>query len=242
MRSHPAPRPRAEHPYQAFWEPLEGDSGFELKPMFGGKAAYLDGRLALYFSAKEEPWRGILVCTDRERQAALVAEFPELAPHPVLPKWLYLPEDCERFERIAARLVTLARIRDPRLGVEPSRRRKAGRSARERFRPDTIGVRSAESPGRERSVNAADYAAVRSALERLVPAKGEGLSAGEMLAAALASGALRTRFASRGVLARWLTTVRLDLEVRGVLRRRKGGRPARWLRATGRIPNIAPPC
>jgi len=112
------------HPYQWLWEALEGDPGFVLRQMFGGKAAYLDGRICLHFTAKAEPWRGVLVCTDRERQAALIAEFPALVPHPVLPKWLYLSEGHDQFERCAEKLVQLARRRDPRFGVLPEPKKK----------------------------------------------------------------------------------------------------------------------
>lgn len=98
--------------------------------MFGAKAAYLDGKLMLCFIARNEPWRGVLVCTDRPRHPALRGEFPELVPHRVLPKWLYLPETSDAFERLAMRLVTLARQRDPRLGIAPAARRK--RKARKR--------------------------------------------------------------------------------------------------------------
>jgi len=107
------------HPYQWLWEPLETDPTFLVRPMFSGRAVYLDGRLMLYFTAKQEPWRGVLVCTERAHHAALLAEFPELSPHPILPKWLYLPESADRFESVAERLVTLARRRDLRLGVSP---------------------------------------------------------------------------------------------------------------------------
>jgi len=92
--------------------------------MFGGKSLYLDGRLMLYFTAGEEPWRGVLVCTERGRHASLIAEFPELSTHPVLPKWLYLPECSDRFEPVAGLLVSLARRRDPRLGVSPKPKRR----------------------------------------------------------------------------------------------------------------------
>jgi hypothetical protein len=37
----------------------------------------------------------------------------------VLPKWLYLAESADDFERVAERLVALARRRDPRIGVAP---------------------------------------------------------------------------------------------------------------------------
>jgi hypothetical protein len=127
------------HPYQWLWEPLEMDPSFVLRPMFGAKTVYLGGQLMLCFCASEEPWRGVLVCTSREHHEALRAEFPELTSHAILPKWLYLPEACDAFERIAAQLVGLARRRDPRLGVMPGattkKKPKTSRPARRRPRP-----------------------------------------------------------------------------------------------------------
>ncbi len=126
-----APRIRQPHRHEWLWEPLAGDPAFVLRSMFGAKAAYLDGKLALCFCAGDEPWRGVLVCTAHEHHAALTRDFPELSPHPILPKWLYLPESNERFEPLATRLVALARRRDPRIGVMPKpRRRRAPRKAR----------------------------------------------------------------------------------------------------------------
>ena len=66
------------HCYQWLWEPLENDPSFVLRPMFGGKAVYLDGKLMVYIAAKAEPWRGMLVCTEREHHVALLADFSEL--------------------------------------------------------------------------------------------------------------------------------------------------------------------
>lgn len=124
MREPPTGKTRRVHPYEWLWEPLEDDPTFVLRPMFSGKAAYLDGKLMLYFTAREEPWQGVLVCTFREHQASLRAEFPALVPHPILPKWLYLSESADRFEATAERLVALARRRDPRLGVSPQPRKR----------------------------------------------------------------------------------------------------------------------
>ena len=115
---------RKPHPYEWLWEPLEADATFVLRSMFGAKAAYLDGKLMLCFCAGEEPWRGVLVCTDRAHHPDLLAEFPVLTPHPVLPKWLYLPESADNFEPLATRLVTLARRRDLRIGVQPQRKKR----------------------------------------------------------------------------------------------------------------------
>jgi len=121
------------HPHQWLWEPLEADPSFVIRPMFGTKAVYLEGRLMLCFCNRREPWRGVLVCTDRERQSALRVEFTALAPHPVLPKWLYLPESAETFESTAARVVALVGRRDPRIGiVPPARKKRSGAATRER--------------------------------------------------------------------------------------------------------------
>jgi hypothetical protein len=119
MRGNDFGRARKVHPHAWLWEPLEGDPTFVVAAMFGTKAVYLDGRLVLCFSSREEPWRGILVCTERGSHASLQARFASLSPHPVLPKWLYLPESADDFEGVAGQLVELARARDPRIGVAP---------------------------------------------------------------------------------------------------------------------------
>ena len=130
-------RVRSVHPYEWLWEPLEDDPTFVLRSMFGAKAAYLAGRMMLCFCASEEPWRGVLVCTDRAHHAALLAEFPDLAPHAILPKWLYLPEAANGFERAAGRLVQLARQRDPRIGITPRSKKTPARTTppRSRLKP-----------------------------------------------------------------------------------------------------------
>jgi hypothetical protein len=112
------------HRDQWLWEPLQDDPTFLIRSMFGARAAYLDGKLMLCFCAGDEPWQGVLVCTERAHHPALQDDFPELIPHPILPKWLYLRETAEAFERTAERLVALARQRDPRLGVMPQPRKK----------------------------------------------------------------------------------------------------------------------
>jgi hypothetical protein len=125
-----ADRARKVHRHQWLWEPLEHEPTFVLRSMFGAKAVYLQGQIMFCFSAGREPWRGMLVATDQTRHAALQAEFAELRPHPILPKWLYLSESSDRFETLASRLVALVRARDPRIGVIPKPKRKSstGRS------------------------------------------------------------------------------------------------------------------
>ena len=97
--------------------------------MFGVKAVYLDGKMMLCFATKKEPWSGVLVATDRQHHASLIAEISDLAPHPVLGKWLYLRDSSDSFEQNAEHLVRLARQRDMRLGVvPPPKKRKRSES------------------------------------------------------------------------------------------------------------------
>lgn len=108
--------------------PLERDAGYTHRKMFGADAAYLDGLLYLIVADRDDPWNGVMVCTSQERHAALLADIPDLLLHPVLGKWLYLPQSSESFESTAATLAALAVARDPRLGVTPkpkARRSKA---------------------------------------------------------------------------------------------------------------------
>ncbi|MCF7689677.1 MAG: hypothetical protein K9M98_02525 [Cephaloticoccus sp.] len=114
-------------------DPLESEPTLLVKGMFGGKAVYLHGRFVLFLADKEEPWRGLLVPMEREHHAAVVADLTTLSPHPVLPKWLYLPEAADSFEADARWLVERLRQRDPRIGiVPPAAKRKRDRRD---FRP-----------------------------------------------------------------------------------------------------------
>ena len=120
MRDFDKPPKKTSHPYAWLWDPLEDEPTFILKSMFGAKAAYLDGKLQLLFMAKQEPWRGVFVATDRQHQESLIKEFPALSPHAVISKWLCLQETADDFETVAQRLVILVRQRDARIGVEGS--------------------------------------------------------------------------------------------------------------------------
>jgi len=105
-------------------EAFEHDSGYAQTRMFGCEAAYLDGLLCLVIADRESPWNGLLVCTSRERHAALAADMPALRPHPILGKWLYIPQDDPEFEGVAYSMQALVLRRDPRVGVEPTPHRQ----------------------------------------------------------------------------------------------------------------------
>jgi outer membrane protein assembly factor BamB len=102
------------------FEPLLDDPRFVQRKLFSFDAAYLDGKLYVAVSDGEEPWSGLMVCTAKEHHPALLAEFPQLTPHKVLAKWLYLSLSNTEFERVATEIVALALRRDRRLGVASS--------------------------------------------------------------------------------------------------------------------------
>jgi hypothetical protein len=108
------------------FEALERDETYMRRRMFGCDAAYIDGMLCLIAADRDAPFNGLLVCTSKERHAALVDDMPALRPHPVIGKWLYVPHSDADFERTADRLTALVLARDARIGVEPTPR-KSGR-------------------------------------------------------------------------------------------------------------------
>jgi hypothetical protein len=132
MREFPTGPPKIAHPMAWLWEPLEEDPTFMLRKMFGGTAIYLHGKLMIYFSrSTDEPWRGMLVCTERGHHASLMSDFPELEPHKHLGKWLFLPESNDQFERTAEKLVRLVLYRDPRIGIiPPAKKNRKGKTKR----------------------------------------------------------------------------------------------------------------
>ena len=104
------------------FESLEDLPGFVEKRMFGALAGYLNDLLVLVLCDSDEPWRGVMVPAERENHAALIAAFPALSPHPILGKWLYLPEAAATFERDAEQIVERIHRLDPLIGTVPVRK------------------------------------------------------------------------------------------------------------------------
>jgi hypothetical protein len=119
-----AKKSRPEHPLLWLAEPLSAEPSFVLKAWFGGRTIMLHGRHQLFLTTQGEPWQGVLVCTFHEHQASLREELPALQAHPVLKKWLYLPESADTFERDARTLVRMIQAGDPRIGIQPSPKKK----------------------------------------------------------------------------------------------------------------------
>lgn len=120
--------------FQAF----EDHPSFFTKRMFGGLAAYLFGRQMMVLVEPTKTgrwkWHGVLICTERGHQPAIIEEFPQLVSHDVLKKWLYIDSRDEEFESTMERLAEAVARDDPRFGIhpQPGRERVQSRSRRKR--------------------------------------------------------------------------------------------------------------
>lgn len=96
---------------------------FFTKTMFSGLAAYLFGRMMLVLVEPTKSgrwqWHGVLVCTERAHQPAIAREFPDLAPHDILRKWLYIDSRHERFESTMQQVAAAMARNDVRFGIPP---------------------------------------------------------------------------------------------------------------------------
>jgi hypothetical protein len=101
------------------------------KRMFGGLAVYLFGRMMMVLMEPTKTgrwkWHGILICTDHSQHTAIIDDFPALAPHTVLKKWLYIDSHHDDFEPTMERIAKAMARDDQRFGIHP-RPKKAMRS------------------------------------------------------------------------------------------------------------------
>ncbi|MBV9745937.1 MAG: hypothetical protein JO099_19410 [Acidobacteriia bacterium] len=105
------------------FEAFENQPSFLTKRMFGGLAAYLFGRQMMILVEPTKTgrwqWHGVLICTEYSHQAAIVKEFPQLSPHHVLKKWLYIDSRHEGFEPAMERVAAAIARDDRRFGIHP---------------------------------------------------------------------------------------------------------------------------
>ena len=110
---------------------FEDHQTFFTKRMFGGLAVYLFGRQMMLLVEPTRTgrwtWHGVLICTERAHHSSIMAAFPQLAPHDVLQKWLYLDSRHEQFESTMERVAAAIARNDPRFGIHPQPRKKKGR-------------------------------------------------------------------------------------------------------------------
>jgi hypothetical protein len=116
-------------PFDHEWifEAFAGRPTFFTKRMFGGLAAYLHDRQMLVLAEPTKTgrwkWHGVLVCTALQHHASIRADFPALAPHAVLRKWLYIDSAHEDFESTMEAVATRIARNDRRFGIVPLVRR-----------------------------------------------------------------------------------------------------------------------
>jgi hypothetical protein len=94
--------------------------------------------------------------------------------------------------------------------------------------PERITVENVNHPGQTTRVDAAKYAAMRSALLRVLPARSPGLTQAEMSHAVLRH-LPREHFPGGAKAGWWTKTVQLDLEAKGLVVR-DATKPLRWRR------------
>lgn len=121
--------------FQAF----EDHGSFFTKRMFGGLAAYLFGRMMLVLvqptTTGRWNWHGVLLCTEYEHQRAIIDEFPRLAPHDLLRKWLYIDSRDDDFESTMGRVAEAMARDDPRFGIRPQpKKERTGSQTRRQSR------------------------------------------------------------------------------------------------------------
>lgn len=129
------------------FEVFEDHPSFLTKRMFGGLAAYLFGRMMMILVEPTRTgrwkWHGVLICTKHEHQPAIIEEFPGLASHDVLKKWLYIDSRHDEFEPTMERVAKAMARDDQRFGVRPRATEETGRSPSRRKKPKDAKNRNA---------------------------------------------------------------------------------------------------
>jgi hypothetical protein len=119
-------------------QPLEELPSFFSKRMFGGLAVYLFGRMMMVLVEPTKTgrwkWHGILICTDHAQHTAIIEDFPALAPHSFLKKWLYIDSRHDDFEPTMECIAKAMARDDQRFGIHPRPRKVTGSHSRRRNR------------------------------------------------------------------------------------------------------------
>ena len=105
------------------FEVFEDHPSFFTKRIFGGFGVYLFGRMMMVLVEPTRTgrwkWHGVLICTEHAHHPGIIKEFPELTPHGVLKKWLYIDSRHEDFEPTMDRVARAIARADQRCGIHP---------------------------------------------------------------------------------------------------------------------------
>jgi len=114
-----------------FFEELADKDSFYLKKFFGGLSIYIYGRMVAFLCEhpgdkkyrgkrfKLDIWDGCLIPSIRESHKELLYLLDGTIVHPVIEKWLYLPQKSKHFERSMLKLVDMVMKKNPLVGIEP---------------------------------------------------------------------------------------------------------------------------
>jgi hypothetical protein len=115
---------------------FEDHPSFFTKRMFGGLAVYLFGRQMMVLVEPTKTgrwqWHGVLICTEHAYHPAIIGEFPQLTPHDVLKKWLFIDSKHADFESTLERVAEAIARDDQRFGIHPRPRKRRVAPARRR--------------------------------------------------------------------------------------------------------------
>jgi len=135
----------AKEPKELQWIESLLPVGYFRRPMFGGFAYYFEGKLALVTFESEgdrvyrgksydfDLWNGCLFPLEREYHVKAIDIAPYLINHPVLGKWLYLPQHTEEFEDRVEFLVKRAFRSGSYWGVVAKQKEKKSKAVDEKI-------------------------------------------------------------------------------------------------------------
>lgn len=116
------------HSFEFIKDALSEGEGFYFKKMFGGEALFVNSKMVLVIIDKpstkwknkdygQNLWSGVMIPTFKEHHLKLIKKIPDLKPHPVLGKWLFLSSHNPNFEELCGEIVELILDNYPLIGI-----------------------------------------------------------------------------------------------------------------------------
>ena len=132
-----------------FFEDLSNHDTFYFKKFFGGLSIYVFGKMVAFLAEhpgdknfrgkkfKVDVWNGCLIPSVHENHLELLKLLKGTLIHPVIEKWLYLPQQSKHFEDSMIKLVELIKRKSILIGIEPSlkvKKQKNNKALNERIK------------------------------------------------------------------------------------------------------------